>query len=571
MWCSHCKSETPATGSLSSEGSACAKCGRRLAGGRSSENTIRQARDIIARWSSSDLLDQISALPPIPPMPRPHFSASATAETRPAEPEQSVHETEPDNSAAELPKTVPASVLNETTQEPTTEIEEDGTLESVSEVIEDLSDDSVMEDDDADDVVAIEVTEEDLLAEESPQSESISEITIEDTLAEPEIEIDAELEVLAELEPQPDPTTEQSVDVETVAEKPEPTAKPTPDQTTNETELTLLPPTYVPLPVALAARAARKEKDAEQRAAESASKPTEESKPTADSTVKSTTMSEESPADSSQKIIPAKTDTKTEAAKPDAKSQPDTPISRPRANQRRAAQPRPTRERKHPAQAEQKGSKPVSRKFRVDTPGGESQEAPEEAKANVAGARIQSNSPKGGRRHRVDSGTPLDETLSTGDSRVRTQNRPRRRYIDDAHEDAIRGPHFQVTAPKRSNLTSMTGHVLAYLGVLGLTVGTAIVICGHFLGYSDYTPTGWLVTTVAQMMLFLGVINLVSGGIDQTNVDVSNRINTLGEQLLRIEQVTEEALRGPKISARRYMGEEAEVEDRERETVGRQQ
>ena len=115
----------------------------------------------------------------------------------------------------------------------------------------------------------------------------------------------------------------------------------------------------------------------------------------------------------------------------------------------------------------------------------------------------------------------------------------------------------------------MTGHVLAYLGVLGLTVGTAMVICGHFMGYSDYTPTGWLVTTVAQMMLFLGLINLVSGGMDQTNEDVSARINTLGEQLLRIEQVTEEALRGPKISARRYMDPDAELEESERETAGR--
>ena len=90
-----------------------------------------------------------------------------------------------------------------------------------------------------------------------------------------------------------------------------------------------------------------------------------------------------------------------------------------------------------------------------------------------------------------------------------------------------------MSTPKRTNLTSMTGQFLAYLGVLGLTVGTAMVIYGHFGGYSEYTPTGWLVTTVAQMLLFLGVINLVSGGIEQNNEDVSRRINTIGEQLLR--------------------------------------
>lgn len=113
----------------------------------------------------------------------------------------------------------------------------------------------------------------------------------------------------------------------------------------------------------------------------------------------------------------------------------------------------------------------------------------------------------------------------------------------------------------------MTGQFLAYIGVLGLTVGTAMVIYGHFGGYSQYTPTGWLVTTVAQMLLFLGVINLVSGGIEQTNDDVSARINYLGEQLMRIEQVTEEALRGPRIPAHRYANPDASAEESERQTV----
>jgi hypothetical protein len=113
----------------------------------------------------------------------------------------------------------------------------------------------------------------------------------------------------------------------------------------------------------------------------------------------------------------------------------------------------------------------------------------------------------------------------------------------------------------------MTGQFLAYLGVLGLTIGTAMVIYGHFGGYSEYTPTGWLVTTVAQMLLFLGVINLVSGGIEQNNEDVSRRINTLGEQLLRIEQVTSEAMRGPKLPARLYADPETAAQESARETV----
>ena len=209
----------------------------------------------------------------------------------------------------------------------------------------------------------------------------------------------------------------------------------------------------------------------------------------------------------------------------------------------------------------------MSRKFRIDSPGSTPGETVNEQPAGPSEKQIQGNSPRGGRRYRVDSGEPVTETLATADNRSRTQTRSRQRYIDEAHEPALRGPHFYVQAPKRSNLTAMTGQFLAYLGVLGLTVGTAVVILGHFGGFSEYTQTGWLVTTVAQMLLFLGVINLVSGGIEQTNDDVSARINHLGEQLMRIEQVTEEALRGPKIDPRRYADPSALVEETQQEVV----
>lgn len=156
------------------------------------------------------------------------------------------------------------------------------------------------------------------------------------------------------------------------------------------------------------------------------------------------------------------------------------------------------------------------------------------------------------RRHRIDTAEDVQD-LSEVDGRVRGQSRVRQRFVDEACDTSeIRGPHFSVAAPKRSSLTSLTGQFLAYTGVLGLTIGTAIVIYGHFGGYAEYTPTGWLVTTVAQMLLFLGVINLVSGGIEQNNHDVSHRLNVLGEQLMRMEQFTESAMKGPKIPVARY-------------------
>lgn len=229
-----------------------------------------------------------------------------------------------------------------------------------------------------------------------------------------------------------------------------------------------------------------------------------------------------------------------------------------------------------PATTSSTGSENVNRQLRVDQPGGNN-DLPEAAAAqqdaSVASSvapetKIVSNSPKPGRRIRIDGPESVDAVTVTDGRRGRTQTLPKHRYIDDAHDSSMRGPHFGITAPRRSNLTSVTGQFLAYLGVLGLTIGTAMVIYGHFGGYSEYTPTGWLVTTVAQMLLFLGVINLVSGGIEQNNDEVSRRINTLGEQLLRIEQVTSDAMKGPKLSPRLYDNPNADVEDTSRETAG---
>ena len=212
----------------------------------------------------------------------------------------------------------------------------------------------------------------------------------------------------------------------------------------------------------------------------------------------------------------------------------------------------------------ERGHNVVAKKYRVDQPGGAPSSTASESDVDVQDPRAQDAT--SARRFRVDRAEPTSE-LTDGHGRIRGQGPARQRYIDEAHETlGMRGPHFEVAPPPRSSLTSLTGQFLAYVGVLGLTVGTAIVIYGHFGGMSEYTPTGWLVTTVAQMLLFLGVINLVSGGIEQNNRDVSHRINVLGEQLMRIEQVAETAIRGPRIPVEYYAGETSDAES-SRETV----
>lgn len=132
---------------------------------------------------------------------------------------------------------------------------------------------------------------------------------------------------------------------------------------------------------------------------------------------------------------------------------------------------------------------------------------------------------------------------------------------EPVHEAHLPAPHFARQPARarqtssRGNWASAFGQLLAYAGVLGLTVGTTLVLWGYFGGgaYQSYTPTGWLIATLGQMLMFLGVMTVVSGGMEQTRADVSRSIESLGDQLLRIEQSSREhTLRGPSIAAEQF-------------------
>ncbi len=103
----------------------------------------------------------------------------------------------------------------------------------------------------------------------------------------------------------------------------------------------------------------------------------------------------------------------------------------------------------------------------------------------------------------------------------------------------LRGPHFspaRMQPPaKPMGWIAWFGQTLAYVGAATLTVGAGMVMIGYLGGPNYYAPTGWFTTTVGQMLLFLGVVTLVSAGMEQTTVEVASRIDTLGEQLNRME------------------------------------
>lgn len=106
----------------------------------------------------------------------------------------------------------------------------------------------------------------------------------------------------------------------------------------------------------------------------------------------------------------------------------------------------------------------------------------------------------------------------------------------------VNPPHIQVaplvdkTVETGSKWMTLVGQLFAYFGVGGLFVGTVLVLLGYYGGTGSYATTGWLVATAGQSLLFLGVITLVSGGMEQTTHEVARRIDTLGDRLERIEK-----------------------------------
>ena len=89
-------------------------------------------------------------------------------------------------------------------------------------------------------------------------------------------------------------------------------------------------------------------------------------------------------------------------------------------------------------------------------------------------------------------------------------------------------------------LSSLAGQFLAYSGVFVLTAGACMVMWSYFGGPANYAPTGWLLATAGQMLLLFGVVTLVSGGLEQTTEQVNQRIEQLGDHIIRIEQAARE-------------------------------
>ncbi len=100
------------------------------------------------------------------------------------------------------------------------------------------------------------------------------------------------------------------------------------------------------------------------------------------------------------------------------------------------------------------------------------------------------------------------------------------RDIQDLIEDDEQSP----------NWLGLVGQLMAYGGVAVLTIGTTLVLWGYYGGPANYASTGWLISTAGQMLLFLGVITLVSAGMEQSSTSVSRRIDRLTQRIFLFEQ-----------------------------------
>ncbi len=109
--------------------------------------------------------------------------------------------------------------------------------------------------------------------------------------------------------------------------------------------------------------------------------------------------------------------------------------------------------------------------------------------------------------------------------------------VDSAHGPAGHHlPENPVSASKGGSWLLTAGQLLAYFGVGTLTIGTVMVLVGYYGNNTEWLPTGWLTASAGQMLLFLGVITLVSGGMEQATQEIVQKVDRLGDRIVRMEQ-----------------------------------
>ncbi len=121
--------------------------------------------------------------------------------------------------------------------------------------------------------------------------------------------------------------------------------------------------------------------------------------------------------------------------------------------------------------------------------------------------------------------------------RVDAPHQPAEPHADFSYgHEKVSAATDEISEEDAANWFSGIGQGLAWLGILGLTAGTSLVIVGYLGGGpATYAPMGWLISTIGQMLLFLGIVTLVSSGMEQTTQDVRRTVNEVSRKLDLIE------------------------------------
>lgn len=96
------------------------------------------------------------------------------------------------------------------------------------------------------------------------------------------------------------------------------------------------------------------------------------------------------------------------------------------------------------------------------------------------------------------------------------------------------------TTRRHSSWLTTTAQIVAYAGVGGLSYGSVLVIQSYFAGSVDYAVTGWLMITLGQMLLFLGLITLLAERLEQFDRQLTRRLRLWEWSLRRQSSPPEE-------------------------------
>jgi len=146
------------------------------------------------------------------------------------------------------------------------------------------------------------------------------------------------------------------------------------------------------------------------------------------------------------------------------------------------------------------------------------------------------------RRQRPQPTQPSIEKPVRGSTSVSSQGIEPHRDVEarDHNQDRVVREALHKQLNRRLGWSTFIGQVCAYGGVALLTCGSVLVVSSYYGGPPHYLPTGLLTAAVGQMILFLGVITLISSGMEQTVHEVSWRIDHLADEIFEMGEVLDD-------------------------------